>query len=586
MISVYKNITQVTNPRDYEVDTVLAWIKDKSIDAKIQELRLVKDKEKNRVLKGLLPSVVFAGKFSQRDDSFCEELSGLAVLDFDHLFDVEQKKKELSELPYIYAAFVSPNGDGVKALARIPKQYGRFAGHYRGLQKHHPELDPKNKNISRVCYLSSDENIYINTTADVFSEYLEEAKHPNKIISHNEIKVDDANLIVKNLFKWWTAKYPMTAGNRNHNIFVLASAFNEYGISQIEAKDLCLQYTQEDFTEGEILTTVKSAYRKTNIHGTKQFTVVEKLKFYTPKEISDADHREATPLERIFKSAFIDVNTKLDYPKTAISIGNHKVGGSVYPTSFGTYGNFSCIVGASKSKKTFFKSLLVSCYIGGDSDRFSAKIKGHRKGGEIIIDVDTEQGDWHAQNVFKRIPKMVGGSPDFYKPFALRAYSHLERIQFIEYLIYESDFKDNTGLFIIDGLADLVADFNDLKESNAIIQKIMKWTDDKKFHLLTIVHQNSTTNKATGHLGSSILKKAETICNLVSLEGRVDVTFPFTRGFPIEDISFTIDENGLPFMSDGGVSSDIVERKLTPMKDVINYSEPQKDDDWQELYKN
>lgn len=546
IVSVYNNISHTSAPKHTGVETVLSWIKGKRIEDKITALRKVKDKESNRKLKADLPSIVFAGKFSEREDDFCEELSGLAILDFDHLADVSAKKKELSELPYIYSAFVSPNGDGVKALARIPKQFGRFAGYYRGLQKHHPELDPKNKNISRVCFLSSDENIYINTEAIEFSEYVEEPKLANRAISYSDVKIDDANVIIKNLFKWWTGKYQMTAGNRNHNIFILASALNEYGISKEEAYNLCVQYSQEDFSEGEISATVKSAYRKTNLHNTKQFSISEKLKSYTPKEISDSDTTNETAFEKMFRESFIDVNEKLEYPKVALSIGTHTLGNNTYPTSFGTYGNFSCIVGASKSKKTFFKSLLVSTYIGGDAGRISGDIRGHRKGGEFIIDVDTEQGEWHAQNVFKRIPKIVGGNPDFYKPFALRKYSHTERIQFIEYLIYESEYKDNTGLFVIDGLADLVADFNDLKESNTVIQKVMKWTHDKMFHMITIVHQNSTTNKATGHLGSSILKKAETVCNLANMDGTVEVTFPYTRGFPIESISFEINSDGLP----------------------------------------
>lgn len=549
--SVYNNIQHIDNPKHFPVDTVLEWVKNRRIEKQIAELRKTKDQEKNRQLKSLLPSIVFAGKFTKRNDEFCEELSGFAILDFDHLVDVEEKKRELSKLPYIYAAFVSPNGDGVKALARIPKQYGRFAGYYRGLQKHHPELDPKNKNISRVCYLSSDENIYINTQAVEFTEYTEEPRYTEKVISHDEVRIDDENVIVRNLFKWWTAKFSMAAGYRNHNIFILACALNEYGIHEDEAMNLCLQYQQEDFTAREISQTVKSAYRKKNLHNTKQFTITEKLKTYFPQEISHEDDTTETLTEKIFKASFVDVTKKLDYPKVAISIGEHTTSGYTYPTAFGTYGNFSAIVGASKSKKTFFKSLLVSSFVGGEVDRYTTRIKGHRKHGEIIIDLDTEQGEWHAQNVFKRIPKMVGGFPDFYKPFALRPYSHLERIQFIEYLIYESEYKDNIGLFVIDGLADLVADFNDLKESASIIQKVMKWTGEKNFHLMTIIHQNSTSQKATGHLGSSILKKAETVCNINPTLDYVEVTFPYTRGFMIDNLTFKINENGLPYTDDG-----------------------------------
>lgn len=549
--SVYNNIQHIDTPTLVEVDKVLSWIKNGRIQDKINKLRSTTDLELNRKLKSELPSIVFAGTFTKRTDEHCEAMSGLAILDFDHLVDPEATKKELAKSPYIYAAFISPNGDGVKALARIPKQFARFAGYYRGLQKHHPELDPKNKNISRVCFLSVDENIYINKEAVEFTEYIEEPKNFERPINHNEVRIDDASLIIQNLFKWWSGKYQMTEGNRNHNIFVLASAFNEYGISQSEALYFCRQYQQENFTEKEIDQTVKSAYRKTNLHGTKEFTVVEKLANYLPKEIPTQPEAELSLPQQIFNSAFVDVSIKLDYPKSAISIGYHVTAGTTYPTSFATYGNFSAIVGASKSKKTFFKSLLVSAYVGGQSDRYLGHIKGHRNAEQIVIDIDTEQGDWHAQNVFKRIPKMCGGNPDFYKPFALRPYSHIERIQFIDYLVYESEYKDRIGLMVIDGLADLVADFNDLKETNALIQRVMKWTGDKKFHLMTIIHQNSYTNKATGHLGSSILKKAETVCNLAAVEDMSEVTFNYTRGFPIEKFSFKINEDGLPYVGDG-----------------------------------
>ena len=60
---------------------------------------------------------------------------------------------------------------------------------------------------------------------------------------------------------------------------------------------------------------------------------------------------------------FVDVNKKLSFPPVAISIGEHTIRGNTYPTPFGTYGNFSAIVGPSKSKKTFLKSLLIESLI-------------------------------------------------------------------------------------------------------------------------------------------------------------------------------------------------------------------------------
>jgi hypothetical protein len=137
---------------------------------------------------------------------------------------------------------------------------------------------------------------------------------------------------------------------------------------------------------------------------------------------------------------------------------------------------------------------------------------------------------------------------EFYKPFALRPYDPKQRIEFIEWLIYESEMKDNIGLVSIDGLADLVDDFNDLKESQKAIQKIMKWTDDKQFHLTTILHANYGSAKAVGHIGSSVLKKAETVCSIINNETHITASFAHTRGFPIADFNYNVDDKGLPYI--------------------------------------
>ena len=70
---------------------------------------------------------------------------------------------------------------------------------------------------------------------------------------------------------------------------------------------------------------------------------------------------------KMFSDAKIDLNEDIPYPPNVISIGEHTYGQSTYPTTFGTEGNFSAITGAGKSRKSFFKSLLVASYIGGDA---------------------------------------------------------------------------------------------------------------------------------------------------------------------------------------------------------------------------
>lgn len=249
----------------------------------------------------------------------------------------------------------------------------------------------------------------------------------------------------------------------------------------------------------------------------------------------------------IFEGAYIDPCEELEYPPVALSMGKNYG----YDIPIGTYGNFSCLVAASKSKKTFLKSLFAASYLAGQTG-YGSEIIGHRED-KYLIDLDTEQGEWHASKTFKRVVEMNGEGSEKYKCFALRRYTPKERVQFIDWLYYESEFKNKIGLMSIDGVADLANDVNDLKESNMIMQKFLTWTDESQSHILTILHKNFGSEKPTGHLGSAILKKCETALFLSQDEqdkDYVNVECKYSRGYSISDFSFRIDENGLPMLRD------------------------------------
>jgi hypothetical protein len=253
---------------------------------------------------------------------------------------------------------------------------------------------------------------------------------------------------------------------------------------------------------------------------------------------------------KYFNKAKIDLNEDIPYPPNVLSIGYHTAGGIFeYPTTFGTEGNFSAITGAGKSRKSFLKSLLVASYIGGDANKFAPDIKSHRDKDKDILDFDTEQSKFHCQRTFKRVEQIVGKRYKKYYPFALRQFSHYERLDFIEKTILLPP-VGTIGLVMIDGIADLVSDVNDLKECNAVVQKLMEWTDKSKCHLIVVIHTNHDSQKATGHLGSAVIKKAETVCFLTKEETITKVSFTATRGYHIDDFWFGVDNDGLPVVKE------------------------------------
>ncbi len=263
-------------------------------------------------------------------------------------------------------------------------------------------------------------------------------------------------------------------------------------------------------------------------------------------------------MEKIQEDCAIDINKKIEHPPVAIGFKTNKVtlkDGNVkdFPTAICTYGNFSFIQAPPKSMKTFFVSLLASAF---------CNPKGtHTKGmnsfreGKQFVHFDTEQGEWHSQRVFQRIQWMNKGlSLDFYHTFALRQINYKTRIDFIEY--YLNNLKQEgkkIGLVVIDGIADLVSDVNNLEESSAITQKIMAWTSMYNCHIVTVIHSNNGSDKPTGHLGSFLEKKAETQIQLVKDEnklGAITVSCKRSRSTPFESFDFKLDESGLPTIID------------------------------------
>ena len=168
-VSVYKTHFEVERGWTMSVEDVLAKIKDKDLNKHldiINKLRALPTDEQKSELKKQLPLICWSGTFLKRLDTECIKHSGIICLDFDdESFDTIMQKKE-----FIYAAFISPTGTGVKVLIRIPdsikdhKDYFLSLADYFGLKS----IDEKAKNISRGCYLSYDANLYFNPDAPIF----------------------------------------------------------------------------------------------------------------------------------------------------------------------------------------------------------------------------------------------------------------------------------------------------------------------------------------------------------------------------------------------------------------------------------
>ena len=282
-------------------------------------------------------------------------------------------------------------------------------------------------------------------------------------------------------------------------------------------------------------------------------------------QMTEKQNEHRMLMQFIEQDCFINSKEKVDYPPVALSYGekvvkSNKIDGDlIVPIALGTYGNLSVVTAPPKTKKTFFISLLASSFLSG-SNKFVGDIKGHKGDDGKLIHIDTEQGAWHCQKVFERVHKMDSNiDSEIYHTFGLRSIDYKMRIEFIDYYLKEK--VKTPSLLIIDGIADLCSDANNISESNQLVQKLMEWSSIYKCHIINVIHQNFGSSKlGTGHLGSFLEKKAETVIQLEANTVNKDwvtVKCGRSRGYSFDTFSFKVNDFGLP---------QIVENLYDPLK--------------------
>jgi hypothetical protein len=282
MITAFKNIWS-KEPHYISVDLALNRIKNGNSKKLVEEIRNTLDKEKAGELKKNLPCICFSGKFgSDRKDEQIVSHSKFLVLDFDNVYELRDKQTDIISHKFVYACWVSPSGNGLKALVKIANG-DKHRDHFEALEEIFPEVDKSGKNPSRVCYESYDADIYINPNAEIFKKI----KKTEKIVTY-ERTVDDQK-IFKNLLTWLSNKSEaFVTGERNNFIFKLACACCRYGIPEHTANGLIHTefLSNSEFTKREADNAISSAYRvNSKNYGSANFDKEQLVDKITRKEI-------------------------------------------------------------------------------------------------------------------------------------------------------------------------------------------------------------------------------------------------------------------------------------------------------------
>jgi len=249
--------------------------------------------------------------------------------------------------------------------------------------------------------------------------------------------------------------------------------------------------------------------------------------------------REQDPLKDLINSCKLDLSEVMAPPPIALQIVSDSK-----PITLFTKGNFSIVTGAAKSRKSFLISMLMATAIKGSfQDLFSCADKG------INILFDTEQSRYKALQVSNRICQLSEQViPDNFHSYSLRILDPKKRMELIDDVLATTP---NLNFVAIDGIIDLDIDpILEAKQAQNIVLKLMQWTEIYNIHICNIIHQNKGDGYATGHIGSFVLKKAETVISVEKAtidKRRSIVNCDMIRGVDsFEPFGFEINEHGLP----------------------------------------
>ena len=267
MVTLFPTLKKVESPFYKEIDDVLLSFKNQTNFKQISAIRKENDENKKASLKKLLMPICFSGEFSYRSAKNIIRHSGFACLDFDDVGTFEDAvclRDSLQDNEYIYSAFISPSGNGVKAIVKIPKDIVNHKKYYEALcETFDSFLDLKTKDISRVCFASYDPDLFINHNS---KEWVLMKEYTEITIKNNypkHFQIIDTSKKVDVIIKWFNKKFTLNAGERNNNLFKLACGLNRAGLNKEEALSLFKNYYSSGLEESELDTIIKSGYKNT-----------------------------------------------------------------------------------------------------------------------------------------------------------------------------------------------------------------------------------------------------------------------------------------------------------------------------------
>lgn len=265
--SIFSNFSQFKC--NMSIIEIIEQIEKETYKEQVQQLRnlLAEGKQiEADQFKKKLPAFTASGTFDKgRKAELLQIYSHFIILDIDDLSPdkLQPVFQQAANLPTTFCCFRSPSGNGLKIIVQVTSEADKHEQAFKQVAYYYQEqlqvvIDRSGKDVSRLCFFSSDPTMYKNINSLPFQVTEEQTPPPAEVVATVTPDVDYA-AIFKTIVEFTQKKVAYVNGSRNRFVYLLASNCNRKGIPEQEA----LQFVLQDFNynEVEVRSSVQSAYK-------------------------------------------------------------------------------------------------------------------------------------------------------------------------------------------------------------------------------------------------------------------------------------------------------------------------------------